>query len=69
MRSKEIHSRFNGLSRFFGAVAQLGERLVRNEKVGGSTPLCSIFISDSQINFQQYSNKNKRDKFSRLDFQ
>gem|GEM_PF-3156955 len=24
-----------------GAVAQLGERLVRNEKVGGSNPLCS----------------------------
>ena len=24
-----------------GAVAQLGEHLVRNEKVGGSNPLCS----------------------------
>lgn len=24
-----------------GAVAQLGEHLVRNEKVGGSSPLCS----------------------------
>ncbi len=26
-----------------GAVAQLGERCVRNAQVGGSNPLCSIY--------------------------
>ena len=30
---------------FFGAIAQLGERSVRNAKVGGSTPLRSIVFS------------------------
>lgn len=27
-----------------GGVAQLGERLVRNEKAGGSSPLTSIYL-------------------------
>ena len=31
---------------FIGAVAQLGERLVRNEEAGGSTPLSST-VHDS----------------------
>ena len=30
---------------FFGAIAQLGERSVRNAEVGGSTPLRSIFFN------------------------
>lgn len=46
--------------KIFGAVAQLGERLVRNEKVGGSTPLCSILLLIPQININRNSSKNKR---------
>ena len=30
-----------------GAIAQLGERSVRNAEVGGSTPLRSIFVSST----------------------
>ena len=33
------------LNRFYGAVAQLGERLVRNEEVSGSIPLSSTIKS------------------------
>ena len=38
--------------RRFGALAQLGERLVRNEEVGGSIPLCSTkqqTVSESHL--------------------
>ena len=34
--------------RRFGALAQLGERLVRNEEVGGSIPLCSTKVTRSR---------------------
>ncbi len=32
----------------FGAVAQLGERLVRNEKVAGSIPVSSTIMDNSR---------------------
>jgi four helix bundle protein len=38
------------MNRFSGAVAQLGERYVRNVQVGGSSPLCSRNLS-VRINF------------------
>ena len=31
---------------FYGAIAQLVERLVRNEKVSGSTPLSSTIFTN-----------------------
>ena len=38
---------FSGVPGAYGAVAQLGERLVRNEEASGSIPLSStIFFSD-----------------------
>ena len=38
-----------------GTLAQLGERLVRNEEVGGSIPLCStifyFLLSQSKVTY------------------
>jgi hypothetical protein len=34
-----------------GAVAQLGERLVRNEEVGGSIPLSSTFFPSVELKY------------------
>ena len=34
---------------WFGAIAQLGERSVRNAKVGGSTPLRSIRLKSETV--------------------
>ena len=46
---------------WWGAVAQLGERLVRNEEVSGSIPLSStIEISD----LRQKSGSNKKRNYS-----
>ena len=57
-----------------GALAQLGERLVRNEEVGGSIPLCSTIFyccsctnqiiqnrtNQSILNAQQQLLKNRK---------
>ena len=40
--------KYKPLPEFIGAVAQLGERVVRNDEVGGSIPLCSTIYRGSR---------------------
>lgn len=41
----------------YGALAQLGERQVRNLEVRGSIPLCSIIVIANLINIQEVIKK------------
>src|SRR5205807_3478820 len=43
---------FSRVSRPLGAIAQLGERLVRNEEVGGSIPPGSTSPAGSQFSYR-----------------
>ena len=39
--------------RKFGAVAQLGERVVRNDEATGSNPVCSTNFAEGEIDPEQ----------------
>ena len=43
----------SNLLRKFGAVAQLGERVVRNDEATGSNPVCSTNFAEGEIDPEQ----------------
>ena len=52
------HSRIDELFPSRGAIAQLGERLVRNEEVSGSIPLISTKLTSSEFHKHPQVNVN-----------
>ena len=47
-----------------GRVAQLGERLVRNEEAGGSNPLSSTIFQNDLERAKQFLPRHARTKFT-----